>query len=675
VLAIILERPGEVVTREELQKRLWPDGTFVDFDHSVNNAINKIREALGDSAESPRFVETLSRRGYRFIGPVEGIRKGSVLSQPQAPSPWSNHPCLKWLLPISAFARRTWPWPGAVLVVLAMVVGVWLFRGSPGKPQAVPEVVPLTSYSGKETFPSFSPDGNQVAFSWNGEKQENFDIYVKVIGFPDAQRRTTDAAKDLSPAFSPDGRSIGFVRVTKEHANFIVIPSIVGPERSVAEVPLPDANSGTLFAWLPDGKWVVTDGLELLSLETRETRKLTSPPTAEFTDSSPAVSPDGRTIAFCRSFGWFRWTIYLLDLTEDLKPKGEPRQLTTLRGCANAGFTWTPSGQEIVFVSRGSLWRIAASGKEEAKELPYGKGEAAWPTISRNGNRLAYEQELYDRNIWHLPLSPTIAAAGPSSQLLASTRVDQGPQYSPDGKRIVFVSCRTGTCGIWVSDEDGSNVVELFVKPGNFSGSPRWSPDGQRIAFDSILAGNMDIYVIPVAGAKLVRLTTDPADDNVPSWSRDGNWVYFTSLRSGRRQVWKTPAGGGEAVPVTQNGGFAALESLDGKFVYYTKGTPELSLPLWRVPVGGGEESQVLPSVRCRAFDLVTDGIYFIGEPSDDGKYSIQFMSFDTRQVSIVAPIRGPSTFGLSVSPDRRHLLYSQSDQSGGDLMLVENFR
>ena len=76
VLAILLERPGEVVTREELQKRLWPDGAFVDFDHSLNTAINKIREALSDSAENPRFVETLSRRGYRFIAPVEARGRG-----------------------------------------------------------------------------------------------------------------------------------------------------------------------------------------------------------------------------------------------------------------------------------------------------------------------------------------------------------------------------------------------------------------------------------------------------------------------------------------------------------------------------------------------------------------------------------------------------------------------
>ena len=118
-----------------------------------------------------------------------------------------------------------------------MAVGVWLFRGSPGKPQAAPEVIPLTTYPGSERSPSFSPDGNQVAFSWNGEKQDNYDIYVKQIGSTKPDRLTTDPAEDVSPAFSPDGRSIGFVRVVKDRATFIIIPSIGGPERSVAEIP------------------------------------------------------------------------------------------------------------------------------------------------------------------------------------------------------------------------------------------------------------------------------------------------------------------------------------------------------------------------------------------------------------------------------------------------------
>ena len=113
-------------------------------------------------------------------------------------------------------ARWTWVWAGAALVVAAIAVAGWLFRGAARKPAGAPEVVPLTSYAGSERSPSFSPDGNQVAFSWNGEKQDNFDIYIKLIGSPRPVRLTTDPAEDLSPAFSPDGRSIGFFRVSKE---------------------------------------------------------------------------------------------------------------------------------------------------------------------------------------------------------------------------------------------------------------------------------------------------------------------------------------------------------------------------------------------------------------------------------------------------------------------------
>ena len=117
-----------------------------------------------------------------------------------------------------------------------------------------------------------------------------------------------------------------------------------------------------------------------------------------------------------------------------------------------------------------------------------------------------------------------------------------------------------------------------------------------------------------------------------------------------------------------------AFESLDGKSIYYTKGE-HCQAALWKMPVSGGEESQVLPSVVWRAFSLVNDGIYFIPEPGADGKSSIQFLSFATGKVKTVAPISGPPYEGLSVSPDGRSLLFSQVDEVGSDLMLVENFR
>src|SRR5882724_5075905 len=159
-------------------------------------------------------------------------------------------------------------------------------------------------------------------------------------------------------------------------------------------------------------------------------------------------------------------------------------------------------------------------------------------------------------------------------------------------------------------------------------------------------------------------MTTDPADDLAPSWSRDGKWVYFASIRTGRYEVWKVPAGGGKDVQVTLNGGGPAFESADGKSIYYMKGAAYLSsrpsagtdrddaavVPrdtttgLWKIPVRGGEESQVLQSVVFRAFSLVNDGIYFIPKPGADGTYSIHFLSFATGKLATVAVMTAPPT-------------------------------
>jgi Tol biopolymer transport system component len=308
----------------------------------------------------------------------------------------------------------------------------------------------------------------------------------------------------------------------------------------------------------------------------------------------------------------------------------------------------------------------------EAGTPPFTAQEAYWPAISRSGNRLAYERWFFDFNIWRVSLATTGVASGPPTRLITSTLHDSAAQYSPNGKRIAFESTRSGVLGIWVSDADGSNTQELFSQAGTSCGTPRWSPDGQRIAFDYSANGNVNIFVMRSSAGKPIRLTTDSAYDAAPSWSRDGKWVYFTSRRTGRDEVWKVPAGGGEVGQVTRNGGGTAFESPDGKFVYYTKG--DYSGSLWKMQVTGGEESLVLPSVVARAFFPVNEGIYFIPEPGTDRKSSIQFLSFATAQVKVIAWLSAKPGEGLSISPDGHSFLFSQIDKADSDLMLVENF-
>jgi Tol biopolymer transport system component len=231
---------------------------------------------------------------------------------------------------------------------------------------------------------------------------------------------------------------------------------------------------------------------------------------------------------------------------------------------------------------------------------------------------------------------------------------------------------RFGGEEIWVCDSDGSNGVPLTSL--GLSGTPRWSPDGTRIVFDSRVEGQPEIYVVNSEGGTPQRLTNNPSDDAVPSWSKDGKWIYFASNRTGAYQVWKMPASGGAESQVTRKGGFAALESFDGKTLYYAKSRKAASL--WKVPVEGGEERQVLESLSYWSnFAVVEQGIYFIARSESAAGSPIQFFNFATKKIRPIAATEKPVHLGVSISPDNRWILYSQLDQAGSDLMLVENFR
>ena len=406
-----------------------------------------------------------------------------------------------------------------------------------------------------------------MAFSWNGEKQDNFDIYVKLTGTGAQRRLTTAPEADSIPAWSPDGNFIAFVREGPGVKAFVYLVSPLGPpERRVAEI----SRTGGIdwprgLAWTPDGKsLVVTDrnsdneplGLFLLSVESDERRRLTLPPEKAFIDSQPAFSPDGRTLAFIREMGLGLRDIYLLTLSEDFQPIGEPKRLTfdnqlTFRPI------WTAEGREIIFPSGRffgpNLLRIAASGFGKARRLA-GVGEGgSEAAISHRTQRLVYTRELPNVNIWRVDVPGPYGKLSSPTKLISSTRFDTDAEFSPDGKKIVFNSNRTGSFEIWICDSDGSNAVPL-TSLGTYCGRPHWSPDGERIAFDSIVEKQWAIYVISANGGKPKRLTTStPLQGG--SWSRDGKWIYFGSNRSGEDQVWKIPADGGEAVRVTRKGG------------------------------------------------------------------------------------------------------------------------
>jgi Tol biopolymer transport system component len=286
-----------------------------------------------------------------------------------------------------------------------------------------------------------------------------------------------------------------------------------------------------------------------------------------------------------------------------------------------------------------------------------------------------YSRSFRDYNIWRMPLPAGGNPAGAPAKFLASTRYEESPAWSPDGKRIAFSSNRAGVRQIWVADADGSNTVALTNFADGIAGSPRWSPDGQSIVFDARPSGAADVYSVRADGGIPKRLTDHPAEDHVPCYSADGRWIYFASLRAGQEQLFRIPATGGAAVQITRHGGYAPIASPDGKWIYYEKDNG-----LRGVPVGGGEETQVLEAGTLLGrsgltFCVNASGIYFAVPSRGSMSPLLKRFRFQDSKTEILGQFDKPPIVHISVSPDEKSVLYTQLDHAVDELMLVENFR
>ena len=571
----------------------------------------------------------------------------------------------------------------AAVAMLVAAAAAWFFLRPASRPLPPMQSVPLTTYTGSQGHASFSPDGSQVAFQWTGEKGDNWDIYVKLVEGGTPLRLTTSPESAISPAWSPDGRQIAFLRAGGVYS----VSPLGGPERK-----LTDAFVDSL-AWMPDSQSLMISSAKSagelhsifqLSLRTGEMRPVTSPPPADpggGGDYGPAVSPDGRTLGFLR-WAWPEGGIYLQPLA------GGPARRLTKRSQQVGGLVWASNREILCYGTAGvsgSMWRMFTDGRSEEQPVEGALDGAREPAISHPPNgpvRLAYTRFVGDSNIWRMAIAPDahggVRAVGQPASIIASTRTDRSPRFSPDGKRIVFASDRDGYLEIWVAASDGSGPAQLTTLKSSRSGSPRWSPDGTEIVFDSPASGNSDIWMVRSEGGPARQLTTEPSIDARPSFSRDGHWIYFRSDRSGAQQIWKMPSAAPfrPAVQLTHNGGFDAEEAPDGNLLYYTR--PQGGL--WNMPVEGGEGTLVLEQVRSGLWSLAENGIYYldVAARSPEGATPLMWLSSATHKLVQVGAVRKPIvalTPGLSVTSDGRHIAWAQVDREESELMLIENFR
>jgi len=670
----------------------------------ITKALEKDRELRYQSAADMRSDFQRLKRDVSLGRLVRSTASASEKEAESVASSEARNLSISALLPNSQGTRamHRWNWKKLAawsllggLCALAGVVVYLKLRYQPDLQSLTP--VPFTSFPGLEISPAFSPDGSQIAFGWTGDpasESKGYDLYVKAVGSEQLLRLTNQPSDWVSPAWSPDGEQIAFHRVSKTTADsgVYVVPARGGPERKLRSTQASTALAAVI-SWSPDGQLIAfTDSpspegrrrLQLLSLQTLESTQIQLDEKCQ-DEILPAFSRDGKWLAYaCFLSSGADYLVSIASLQGVA-----PRIVRTFSGWP-FGIAWTGDDKRLVLaqgqfgVDHNVLLELKLADAS-IRKLPFGENPE-YPVISAKGDRIAYDNMMEgNSNIWRLDLTQRQTSP---VRLISSTRQQFCPQYSPDGKHIAFGSTRGGSPEIWMSEADGSNLVQLTRLGNSATGTPSWSPDGKKIVFDSRQSGhaNANIYVIDISERVARKVVTNVAEASTPSWSHDGEWIYFignSTSAQGIERIYRCPVAGGDAMALSMMSGYLPLESFDGKMVYFAAGNIAGKTVLESAslkPTGTESKVEGMPPLASGAkWTIHGNGIYFYPEQFPKTLSYFDFTTKKVRQIYEVVDLRrsldkSMSGLGLSVSPDGRYILYPMAERSSSDIMLVEHF-
>ena len=650
VLTILLTSPGKLVTREELQKQLWPD-TFVDVDHNLNTAINKIREVLADSADTPRYVETIPRRGYRFIGQVE-----SKASPPPSDS--------------DARAGRAGWRKSRLLVItagvflLAVILTLLLTKHRPQMDStAQPPLTRLTFDTGVQREARWSPDGRFIAYS--SDRGGKFDIYLQAISGGDPIQVTHSPGNNWQPDWSPDGRYIAY-RSENGDGGLFVIPAVSGQgtERKIA-------GFGFHPRWSPDGSRILfrtrfttdleyNDRLYVVKLDGSPPREVLADFLSQHKlwEGSATWHPDGRITLYVDDIGPgpVFWTVPIeggpavkseIDPSLDRELRSELFDDARAEWTGDFTFDWAPSGKAIYFerAYRGTvnLWKLTVDPQTlrglAIERVTTGSGWDVEPAVSPDGRRLVFTTEPVAARLWLIPFDASSGRLTGDPRPLTSPGMGSfAPTLSRHGE-LAFVGSRHGNFELWKKQISNDAEAAPFIT-GDFERRyPQWSPDGKKLAYTRVTFSSGEEQLVTWSTENRTEEPLTSAAQNIArticDWTPDGTGLLVSqlpaddriSLADQHKEIWWLPllaaphaeSAARKVISDSIHDFWQARFSPNGRWIVFGARINSPTAPesaLYVMPTGGG------PWTR------ITDGSHWDHEPvwAPDGK-TIYFLS------------------------------------------------
>lgn len=678
LLIMLVERPGEVVSRDEIRERVWPENTFVEFDNSLGVAIRKIRDALGDNPETPRYLETIPRRGYRFTAPVTTLNaNGSHPSNSESVSTAREE------IRETSQGKRKKILIRAFVLIITATVGSALYRFVWHKKTALYQSIRMTrlTNTGKSRMASISPDGKYVVHViGEGGKQS---LWVRQVA-------TANNVQIVAPAevqyfgmtFSPDGNYIYYVAAPKNAslAAAYRVPVLGGNPQKVME----DLDAS--IALSPDGSQMAyvrffpakgEDDLLVANADGSgehvvDRSKLPDRYCYSWFEQSCGVgwSPDGKHLVVMTAKGTLgiatTWGMV------DVPLQGGVKKIVVPPRWASSGRTaWVADGGGVVLDSADSpsqspqLWYVSFP-EGSVRQITHDLNQYFGVSLTADSSALVTVQSEVFSSVSIAPMRADSERQISSGNGTSDGR--DGVAFTPSGG-VIYTSNINGRLDLWSIGANDSGPVQLTSNAGN-NLNPRVTPDGQTIVFTSNRDGQSNIWKMKIDGSQPTQLTHGGMD-RLPEIAPNGKWVFYGSATSGRFGVWKVPLSGGTSVKVNDGIWANAMPSPDGKLLAITSFDEKTGWSQNVIPIEGGEPVKIA-QMNATKLHWMPDSKSIVYIDDKNGSSNLWSQSVKGSTPRQITNFTSGLIFDFAISHDGKQLLLARGTVRS-DAVLINN--